>query len=388
MNENQKQPVIVVAAYDRPRSLQRILDSLRNAKNIKKAKLIISIDNNEPHNHNVRDLASEFSWPFGEKEVHYQSKHLGLRKHILQCGDLSNEYGAVIILEDDLYVSPHFYDYAVKAIAFYGEDPQIGGISLYNQPYQEFEQFPFTPVHDNSDVYFMQFPSSYGQAWTKRHWKEFKDWYDNNPDLSKIAIPDYISRWPETSWKKYFCAFLVDSHKFFVFPRISFTTNFNDPGTNLKQSVNHEGQTPLSLSRDHYRFIEFDASYCKYDSHMELGAAQVKQLSPHLRDYSFEFDLYGSKIPQKVNTPYLITSKPARNPVVGFKRALKPHEMNVILNLRGDDIVLCKTEDLLTEANSHGRRISNYKYFYTRNILGWKTLAYSYFQRFKQRLFK
>ena len=61
---------------------------------------------------------------------------------MLQCGDISYEYGSVIVLEDDLFVSPFFYKYAVEAQEFYRDDNRIGGISLYNQPRQEAEDGP------------------------------------------------------------------------------------------------------------------------------------------------------------------------------------------------------------------------------------------------------
>ena len=79
-------PVIVVVAYNRADSLKRLLQSLLNIREVSEAKLIISIDNQEPHNLDVKELAESFTWPFGDKEVLYQSKHLGLKKHILNVG--------------------------------------------------------------------------------------------------------------------------------------------------------------------------------------------------------------------------------------------------------------------------------------------------------------
>ncbi|MCK4747327.1 MAG: glycosyltransferase, partial [Bacteroidales bacterium] len=123
-------PVVVVVAYNRPRSLERILHSLKRIRNATDVKLVISIDNQAPDNYPVRDIATEFNWPHGEKEVIYQEARLGLRNHILQCAGLSQQYGSVIILEDDLYVSPYFYDYAVQALTYYTDDQEIAGISL------------------------------------------------------------------------------------------------------------------------------------------------------------------------------------------------------------------------------------------------------------------
>ena len=136
---------------------------------------------------------------------------MGLRKHILACGDLSVEYGSVILLEDDLYVSPFFYEYTQQALSFYENDDIIAGISLYRQPYEETTYHPFEPLCDNSDVFFLQFPSSLGQAWTKKQWQLFKEYYDKDPDPSAVAVPRKILHWPKTSWKKFFCSYLKNT---------------------------------------------------------------------------------------------------------------------------------------------------------------------------------
>ena len=136
-------PIICVVAFDRPNSLQRLLNSLLKSKNISDTKLIISIDNKAPENYNIVEIAKSFSWPFGEMEIIYQEQRLGLKEHILKCGDLSKIYGSVIILEDDLYVSPFFYNYSCQALNYYDNDSNIAGISLYSQPYEEITELPF-----------------------------------------------------------------------------------------------------------------------------------------------------------------------------------------------------------------------------------------------------
>jgi hypothetical protein len=385
--EKTYQPSIVVAAYNRPNSLARILRSLNNAKFINDTSLIISIDNDYPQNLQVKEIADHFSWSYGTKEVRYQEIHLGLRNHILQCGDLALEYGSVIILEDDLYVSPFFYEYAVHALNYYSTDKIIAGISLYNQPIQEIVRYPFTAIYDNSDVYFLQFPSSLGQAWTSEQWKGFRNWYDAEPDLSRINMPAYIKRWPESSWKKYFAAYVVAKNKFFVFPNYSFTTNFNDSGTNRTRRVNHDGQTPLKLSGQPYRFKEISSSNNLYDVNLEILPECIKHFNQSFNDYSYVLDLYGTKDLDSVKTPYVITSRPTANAIKGFARALKPHEMNIIFNLEGSDFFLSKLEDVLPFGNYYERKIRDYRYFYTVENIGWKAQASIYIDRLRRFFF-
>ncbi len=376
-------PAIVVVAYNRPKSLKRLLSSLTYAKKIQDARLIISIDNKEPDNYTVREIADEFEWPYGEKEVIYQEKRLGLRKHVLQCGDLTEKYSSVIILEDDLYVSPYFYDYAIQALDFYDHSDKISGISLYGQPIEDITDRPFTPIFDDSDVFFIQFPSSWGQAWTYKQWQPFREWLENNPDISGYPIHKHIVNWPETSWKKYFTAYMVASNKYFVFPRQSLTTNFNDPGTHYSREINLNGQAQLQVSDRKYQFKELEDSYCLYDSHFELLPGTFKRFSEKLFPFDFETDLYGRKDLGKLNKPFLITSRPAKKYLYGFARALKPHDMNVIFDLEGRDLFLCRKEDVLPIRNRPKNELSEYKYFYSSIIMGKKAFIYEHLSNFK-----
>ena len=67
----------------------------------------------------VVDLANGFVWNFGEKSVLHHDQNLGLRAHIISIGDLTYKFGSIILLEDDLIVSPWFYEYALAAESFY-----------------------------------------------------------------------------------------------------------------------------------------------------------------------------------------------------------------------------------------------------------------------------
>jgi len=98
-------PVIVVA-YDRPEPLKRLLRSINKAIYEHPVKLIISVDYKK--NNDVIGVVNDFDWGHGSKEIIEHEKNLGLREHILFCGDLVRDYDGVIILEDDLYVSPFF----------------------------------------------------------------------------------------------------------------------------------------------------------------------------------------------------------------------------------------------------------------------------------------
>ncbi|HDL48798.1 MAG TPA: hypothetical protein ENH33_02390, partial [Actinobacteria bacterium] len=112
-------PAIVIVAYDRPRPLARLLDSLAQIRTPTgdDVQLVISIDDSVPA---TMEVAHRYDWPFGPKRNIGHKTRLGLRTHVLTCGDLTTEYGSILMLEDDLYTSPDVYRFAQDAATFYG----------------------------------------------------------------------------------------------------------------------------------------------------------------------------------------------------------------------------------------------------------------------------
>ena len=103
---------IVIPCYNRLDTLKVLLDSLLNARYDRSVELVFSIDYSG--NEDIYNLVDEFTWPYGKKNIIRHKENIGLRRNIISCGDLTSEYDAVIVLEDDLIVSPLFFDYACK----------------------------------------------------------------------------------------------------------------------------------------------------------------------------------------------------------------------------------------------------------------------------------
>ena len=123
------QPAIVIVTYNRELSLKRLLESIKNAKYTEKnITLIISIDYSNKQSV-IKNIAEEFEWPYGNKIIRTYKENQGLKKHVLSCGDLTDEYEGVIILEDDLYVAEDYYSYAKAALNFYENNEKIAGIA-------------------------------------------------------------------------------------------------------------------------------------------------------------------------------------------------------------------------------------------------------------------
>lgn len=330
-------PTIVIAAFNRPASLQRLLNSLLSAVYTNPVQLIISID--KSNSIEVRNIAENFEWNFGFKKVVCHDKHLGLKKHILYCGSLTKEFEAIVILEDDLLVSPYFYEYAKQAYSFYKDDNAVAGISLYNYQVAESCFYPFKAIDDGSDVYFMQVASSWGQLFTNSQWTIFETWFSKNLQLTDVAIlPNYIKEWGTHSWKKHFIHYLIAENKYFVFPRLSLTTNFEEEGTN--SATTNIFHVPLQLANKHYVFQKMQMSLSVYDAWFEILPSCLNKFNRSLVNYNYEIDLYGSKDITNNNLEYILTSKQSQEPLLSFGADLFPLETNIVLNVNGNEIGL------------------------------------------------
>ena len=338
-------PAIVVVANNRELSLQRLLDSLHRAVYPDlQIPLIISIDKNEnPH---VQEIAENFVWEHGEKQLYTHNQKLGLRKHIIACGNLSRSFEEVIILEDDLLVSPFFYTYTLDALSFFRHKSKIAGISLYAHPFNETAKTSFCPHMDGYDNYFMQLPSSWGQCWTRDRWNAFMSWYHINgqlPITDKDPLPANMIHWPDSSWKKYFTKYMVEHNLYFCYPRTSLTTNFAEPGTHTKVK-SPLFQTPLLTYEKQWKFCKLPESDSLYDPYCEIHPDILKRLEPSLVQYNFEVDLHGQKRIEKSSKEYFLTTRKCTEPIRSWSSDLVPPEENVILHVGGYKIFLAKKE--------------------------------------------
>jgi hypothetical protein len=241
---------IIVITYNRPESLSRLLLSLARAdySGFSNLPLIISVDKNEDLT--CYNIANEFYWEYGTKTLIAHESPLGLKDHVILCGDMVNNYDGVIILEDDLMVAKGFYDYAQQSFDFYCNESKLAGIGLYSNCYNEVAYCSFAPVEDGFDNYFMQVPCSWGQLWTRQQWIGFKRYFENSKnEINNVKLPLTVSHWPDqSSWKKIFYRYMIANDLYFVYPRFGLSTNFAEPGKHVLNPLT-VFQTSLLLTK-------------------------------------------------------------------------------------------------------------------------------------------
>jgi len=344
---------IVIVGYNRLDSLKRVLSSVENADyDEDRVDLVIDLDN--PGYNTLVEFANEYQWKYGEKRVKAYPERLGLRAHMIEVGELLNDYEAIAVLEDDVYVSTQFYKYMKQTVEFYMDDRDIFGISLYAKRTNHNVTRPFCPMMSGYDVYFQQDPISCGQIWMREQWFEFKKWYMSRESEKEDIrlVPKQVVSLKESSYLKYVTKYLAASNKYFVMPYKSYSTCFSDLG---EHTTITDGSVQAPLVYDDFvelRLNPLKASIAIYDCFYEN-----KKLAEYMNLEDVCIDLYDNKGNQTNNRYWLTTGVYNYKIVKSFGLVMKPHEMNVLQNITGKQIFLYDTA--VTVKNKGKKKLYN-----------------------------
>jgi hypothetical protein len=340
-------PAVVVMAHNRPQALIRLLRSVAAAEYPHEVTLLISVDGGGERETAVLETAHQFTWSHGSQEIIHHRPPLGLVAHYHFAGGLSEQYGAIIRLEDDYLVSRQYYRYAAQALAYYAHEPRLAGISLYALWFNGYTQphLPFVPYPDEGDAFFMQLPWSQGQAYTAAQWAAYNQWHQQAAPGVTVHDPihEIYATFPPTDWFPLKTKYLAETGRYYLFPRESHVTNFGDAGTHFAQASRFF-QVPLQDFRRSFRFGPLATAVAVYDSYQEMLPDRLNRLNPDLAAYDYEVDLYGTKSPAKLTAPFVLTGYPCRQPQLSFGRVMWPQEANIAAAVSGHAIHLCSRD--------------------------------------------
>ena len=334
---------IVVIAYNRPASLQRLLASISLANfDNDCVDLILSCDFSGKKE--VYNVADNFVWKHGNKVVIKHKEKLGLKKHVLTCLSFAEQYSYIFVLEDDLIVSDSFYVYGKGASSFYDNDSNIAAISLYSYQKNWLNwALRFEPQKNGYDTYFMKLAQSWGEVFTKSQWLAFNQWLSSNSSFVIDSLnPETINQWPESSWLKFFVRYCILENKYLVYPYHGLSSNCSDLGENNSAFPVNDYQVDLVHNQNHFSFPFFDAedfNCIKYDEYMNrVGLEKFFQVPRE----DLIVDLWGTKQTKCVDRKYLLTTKKIKSmePLASFSLAARPIEYNIVANFKGDGIYL------------------------------------------------
>lgn len=159
---------ILLFVYNRPLHVRRSIESLLANELAKDSELYIFSDaaKDETAQSNVNEVRQFIHSIKGFKEIHYveRTENWGLARNIIDgVTTLVNQYGRVIVLEDDLIVAPYFLQFMNDALETYKDEENVCHIQAC-----DFTKDPILP-----DTFLIKWTGSWGWATWKRAWKLF-----------------------------------------------------------------------------------------------------------------------------------------------------------------------------------------------------------------------
>lgn len=251
---------IVLFTYNRPEHTARALRSLASADMARTSELFIFCDGakdtaNEERVTAVHKLCHEAKG-FAAVTVVERDANIGLAANIIDgVGNVINSRGRVIVLEDDLTVSPFFLRYMNAALDYY-EGRGVLSIAGYSPDLE-------IPKDYGASTYIMHRNCSWGWGTWRAQWEKV-DWevptfdsFIRNSKLRKAFnecgndLSPMLLRWKLgeiKSWSIRFCyaGFLTNAPT--VYPRKSLVRNggADGSGTNMRASQRYD--TPLAAN--------------------------------------------------------------------------------------------------------------------------------------------
>jgi len=147
---------IVLFTYNRPWHTQQTVEALLKNKEAEDSELIIYSDaakNNEAllTVEMVRVYLKSISG-FRSTRIVERPKNFGLAKSIiLGVSEVVEEYGRIIVLEDDMVTSPYFLKYMNDGLNLYADEEKVISIHAYS-----------FPIDDLPETFFIKGASCWG----------------------------------------------------------------------------------------------------------------------------------------------------------------------------------------------------------------------------------
>lgn len=160
---------IVIFSYRRPDHLRRTIEGLMRCEGFEQSPLIVycdgpKSDQDKPAVLATREVAKSL---LGDRaEYHFRDANQGLARSIISgVSDVVGRFGRVIVVEDDLLVSPHFLRYMNEGLSLYENDAKVASIHAYLYPTQD----------SMPETFFLRGSNCWGWATWARAWAVFNE---------------------------------------------------------------------------------------------------------------------------------------------------------------------------------------------------------------------
>lgn len=256
---------IILFVYNRPSHTRQTIEALLNNSLAKESELFIYSDapRDQKTQEKVKEVREYIHTITGFKNITVieRDKNFGLADNIVDgVTSVINQYGEIIVLEDDIVVSPMFLEYINKGLKYYKNQRQICSItgSCFLKPYQ----------YKNTGIHALSITSSWGWA----TWKDRWDGFSRQDEVLKSIIDntsihhsfDFDESYPYikmaklqlkrkiNSWAIYWYAYNFLQSKLTIYPNAPLIINngFDGSGYHCKKTDSPQSQFAKRYSID------------------------------------------------------------------------------------------------------------------------------------------
>ncbi len=160
---------IVLFVYNRPVHTRKTVEALLNNRLSAESDLIIFSDAPKKAGDELVSKVRRYITSiagFNSIRIIERETNLGLARSIIEGVTLVvNQYGSIIVLEDDLVTSPHFLSYMNQGLEVYRHNDDVISLHGYNYP---------VVLRIDQDAFFLKGADCWGWATWKRGWDLFE----------------------------------------------------------------------------------------------------------------------------------------------------------------------------------------------------------------------
>ena len=231
---------LIVMTMDRQKSLDRLLKSVTTAAYPENARidLQVSVDHKvgEVHDVDTMKFLNSFQWPYGVFEVIAWEEPKGIFGQWVDSWPCelykSDLYKAVILLEDDLEVSPIYFDWFTNAHRVYAS-ANLGAVtgmraSLVAQEGVQLSASELVP--DGIEVFAYRLIATWSMSPTYNSWKDFRKWVKvakADPNFDPVVDGTVPGQWYRDfkahgneagMWEIWYMKFMHDQGLYTLYP--------------------------------------------------------------------------------------------------------------------------------------------------------------------------
>ncbi|CAE6441131.1 unnamed protein product [Rhizoctonia solani] len=265
---------LAVITHDRPWSLRRLLDSVKQAHYFgDTVNVVINLE--QTSDQETRQIAEEFTMEptGGHVFVRHRIVYAGLMTAVVESWYPHGNHSYGVMLEDDVELSPLFYAWIKFCILRYRygtplrDASQLYGISLYQpkvaelhmqgrRPFSARDIFAMANIKHPHTPYLSQVPCSWGAVYFPEHWREFRQYLslrlsEHVIPTTDIVVPNLRSNRWSRSWKKFFNEMVYLQGYVSLYPNydyfVSLSTNHLEVGEHVPANIDQEKQRQYFL---------------------------------------------------------------------------------------------------------------------------------------------